>query len=215
MIALMYCRDRSTTGNMIVVPGRFERNRLESRYAGKSRLPSGTSIAPVHQLDLGLRGPREQGVGVEHRGAGLVGRQLAQVVGAGVVDHQEVGALGVVRAAGGAPDHVEVRLGHDRLWLRGSVNGRSGIVSPVHPVTAMSIASSRSVNGVRGSGRGPAQRAGLDRAAPADPVGTATPERADQRTPGQRVEPGWLRVCWAVIAGPRSSCLPTAGCAAP
>ena len=28
---LMYCRDRSTTGNRIVVPGRFDRKRLESR----------------------------------------------------------------------------------------------------------------------------------------------------------------------------------------
>ena len=46
------------------------------------------------------------------------------------------------------------RLGLAMIGLlsRGSVNGRSGIVSPVHPVSEMSTASSSSVSGVRGSG---------------------------------------------------------------
>ena len=37
------------------------------------------------------------------------------------------------------------------LPSRGSANGRSGMVRPVQPVTAISTASSRSVSGVRGS----------------------------------------------------------------
>jgi hypothetical protein len=58
--------------------------------------------------------------------------KLAQEVGAGVVDHEEVGALRVVGAARGPADHVQVRLGHDRLVIP-----RSGMVRPVHPVSGV------------------------------------------------------------------------------
>jgi hypothetical protein len=45
------------------------------------------------------------------------------------------------------------RFGLDMIGLpsRGSARGRSGIVRPVHPVSEMRIASSRSVRGVRGA----------------------------------------------------------------
>jgi hypothetical protein len=48
----MYCRDRSTTGKKIVVPGRFDRKRLEVAVPGPARHVD----AVVEQADLRLRG---------------------------------------------------------------------------------------------------------------------------------------------------------------
>ena len=129
-----------------------------------------------------------------HGGAVVGGRrQLAQEVGAAVVDQEEMRALRVVGAAGGAAGHVEVGLGHDRLRRRaGRSNGRSGMVSPVQPVSAIRTASSSSVSGSRGSLEVQLMRARRDRAAAADAVRAAPPDRLEQRPLEQRVEPGVL-----------------------
>ncbi|MFJ5974895.1 hypothetical protein [Streptomyces sp. NPDC093060] len=69
--------------------------------------------AVVQDPHLGLPSPLDQRAGLE---GGVRGRrQLAQIVGATVVDHEEVGALRVVGAACRPAEHVEVRLGHDGL----------------------------------------------------------------------------------------------------
>ena len=48
------------------------------------------------------------------------------------------------------PAMVRLGLAMTGLWVAGSSNGRSGIVRPVHPVMAISTASSSSESGSRG-----------------------------------------------------------------
>ena len=50
-------------------------------------------------------------------------RQPADEIGAAVVDHEEMRALRVVGAAGGAPLHDQVGFRHDRLMRRRILEG--------------------------------------------------------------------------------------------
>ena len=100
-------------------------------------------------LHLGLSRPLDQPSALKGRLA-FGRRQLAQEIGAAVVDQEEMRALRVVGAAGGASGHVDVGLGHDRRSVAGSSKGRSGMVRPVQPVMAIRSASSSWDSGSRG-----------------------------------------------------------------
>ena len=100
----------------------------------------------VEHPDLGPPGTLDQGLRA-HDGGAVRRCQALDEVGAAVIDHEEVRALRIVGAARGAPFHVQVRLRHDELAGWGSSNGRSGMVRPVWPVTAISTASSSSLSG--------------------------------------------------------------------
>ena len=77
----------------------------------------------IENLYLGFPRALDQPLGRE--GGVAVGWrwQLAQKVGAAVVDQEEVRALRVVGAARGAAGHGEVGLGHDRLLRRRILEG--------------------------------------------------------------------------------------------
>ena len=128
---------------------------------------------------------------VEHGGRRVGGRrQLAQEVRAGVVDEEEVRALGVVRAARRASGHVQVRLGHDRRAVprvgERPVGHREAGAPRQRDQDRLLEVGERRARLLRG----PAQRAGLDRAAAAHPVRAPAPDRGQQRTLQERVESG-------------------------
>ncbi len=84
--------------------------------------------ALIEELHLGHFRPLHQQGGIE--GIAVYRRQLAQEIGAAVVDQEEGRPLGVVRAAGGAADHVDVGLGHDRRAADGIVERPVGHAEP-------------------------------------------------------------------------------------
>ena len=145
----------------------------------------------VEQLHLRLGRAGEQRGLVEH-GARRVGgrRQLAEEVRAGVVDEEEVRALSVVRAARRSSAHVQVRLRHDRRavpWIGERPVGHREAGTPrQRDEDRLLEVGERRARLLRG----PAQRAGLDRAAAAHPVRAPVPDRGQQRTLQKRVESG-------------------------
>ena len=161
-------------------------------------VPSWYVDAVVEQLHLGLGRSRDQGLLVERgsRRRPRGRRQLAQEVRAAVVDQEEVRALRVVRAARGAAEHVEVRLGHDRLAVarvvERPVRHREAGATGQRDQHRLLEVRQRLVRHLRG----PAHRSGGHRAAPAHAVRPALPDRGEQRTVVESVEtgaPGLLR----------------------
>ena len=95
--------------------GQIRQEAVRIEIGGKIPLALGHVDAVIEQLHLALFGASQQGFLAERGVPG--GRQLAQEIGAAVVDHEEVRALRVVGAAGGASGHVDVGLGHNRLAI--------------------------------------------------------------------------------------------------
>ena len=141
----------------------------------------------VEDADLGFARPLDQPLGAEgigHR------RQLAQEVGAAVVDHEEMRALRIVGAAGGAAGHGQVGLGHHRLVgrrilerpVRHGEPGASG-----HGDQHRFLELRQRLRVLR---RCVAHAARQHRAAAADAVRPPPPDRLDQRLAQQAVEAG-------------------------
>ena len=121
-------------------------------------------------------------LGAEARSAVGRRRQLAQEIGAAVVDQEEMRALRVVGAAGGAAGHVEVGLRHDRRARRADPRTAGPAWSGRCSRSSRSGPPPRAPTAARGGLlRLVAHAARQHRAAPADAMRAAPPDRLDQR----------------------------------